>query len=155
MTTSNRKYFMNRFILHPAGTCVVLSLFVLFSSNAFAAKKSQEQLRYEGERAACMNGSSNQDRATCLREASAALQEARRGNLSGGDLARNAVRRCDGVPADGRDDCVKRQRGRHSARIYTDGGAQIGLGIWQRLLRHAGSGIFHAGAGILLLVKWP
>jgi hypothetical protein len=58
-----------------------------------------------------MSGASNQDRATCLREAGAALQEARRGGLSGGDLDRNRTQRCAALPAQDREDCTMRMDG--------------------------------------------
>ena len=51
------------------------------------------QARYQRDRAACMAGqTTNEDRATCLREAAAARDEARRGNLTDGDgqLRKNA-----------------------------------------------------------------
>lgn len=91
---------------------------LLFGGAAVAAKTSEAQLRYQEERAVCMSGSSNQDRATCLREAGAALQEARRGNLSTGnesDLGHNRMVRCDALPAQDRQDCAMRMQGHGSA----------------------------------------
>jgi hypothetical protein len=45
------------------------------------------QARYQQERAVCLSGQSNQDRATCLREADAALADGQerwpRGRLAG------------------------------------------------------------------------
>ena len=41
----------------------------------------EAQARYQQDRAACISGQSQQDRATCLKEAGAALQEAKRGRL--------------------------------------------------------------------------
>ena len=43
-----------------------------------AAGAADAQARYQQDRAACMSGQSNQDHATCLREAGAALAQARR-----------------------------------------------------------------------------
>ena len=40
---------------------------------------------FQRERAACLNGLSHQDRTTCLKEASAAYQEARRGQMDNGE----------------------------------------------------------------------
>ena len=108
---------------------------VLFSTVAGAAggKMSDAQARYQSERAACMNGQSNQDRATCLQEAGAALREARRGNLVDGDVQqkdRNNLSRCDALPAQDREDCVRRMSGDGVTR----GNAANG-GIYRELTR--------------------
>lgn len=97
---------------HSVATATVLgTTALLFASGAWAGKMSDAQLRYQQERAVCMNGTSNQDRATCLKEAGAALGEARRGALgasSDGSLARNRMMRCDALPAQEREDCALR-----------------------------------------------
>lgn len=92
--------------------CVAASL-LLVAGAAMAAKTSDAQLRYQQERKACLNGASNQDRATCLREAGAALREAGRGRPagdSGGKLGDNAVARCAALPPADRDECAMRMR---------------------------------------------
>ena len=67
------------------------------------------------ERQNCMDGKTNQDRATCLREAGAAKQEAQRGNLrDSGDYGSNASKRCDTLPADQKADCERRSMGEGS-----------------------------------------
>ncbi|HSW16790.1 MAG TPA: hypothetical protein VLJ86_06150 [Ramlibacter sp.] len=103
---------------------------ILFAAGASAAKVSEAQLRYQEERAVCMSGASNQDRATCLREASAALGEAKRGNLTAGDLAHGRMVRCDALPAQDRQDCVMRMQGQGT----TSGSAQQG-GVLRELER--------------------
>lgn len=70
--------------------------------------------RYVKERAICLSGASNQDRATCLEEAGAALQASRRGGLDDSSFnqqAQNSLSRCDALPAGDRDDCIRRMRG--------------------------------------------
>ena len=66
---------------------------------------------YQQERAACLDGSSPQDRVTCLKEAGAARAEARRGTLDNGEragqLQRNALKRCGAVAAADRKDCER------------------------------------------------
>jgi hypothetical protein len=84
---------------------------LLFAGAASGAKVSEAQLRYQQERAVCMNGTSNQDRATCLKEAAAAWQEAKREGLAtSGDasLKQNRLVRCNALPAQDREDCVMR-----------------------------------------------
>jgi hypothetical protein len=76
-------------------------------------KKSEIESNYQRERASCMNGTSNEDRATCLKEAGAAREEARRGALNDDGAAeqQNAVSRCNMLPQNDRVDCVRRIQG--------------------------------------------
>ena len=73
----------------------------------------EQRARFEREQARCSNGSSNQDRETCLREARNALADAQRGKLAvpGADMAANAQARCAPLPAGQREDCLKRVDG--------------------------------------------
>lgn len=68
------------------------------------------EARYRQEMAVCNSGQSQQDLATCRREAVNALAAARRGQLtaSPADPAVNATQRCNMVPTDQREDCVDR-----------------------------------------------
>lgn len=105
---------------------------LLVAGAAMAAKTSEAQLRYQQERKACLSGASNQDRATCLREAGAALQEAGRGRLSAGGgatLGDNALARCGALPPADRDECVTRMR-----EGTTSGSAAQG-GVLRELVR--------------------
>ena len=92
---------------------------------------SNAQLRYQQERAACVSGQTNQDRSTCLREAGAALAEARRGALAtnAADLLSNQLRRCEPLPAGDREDCVARIKGHGT----TSGSVAAG-GIYRELV---------------------
>ncbi|MHB1124812.1 MAG: hypothetical protein ACYC0T_19130 [Ramlibacter sp.] len=104
--------------------CVAASL-LLAAGAAIAATASDAQLRYQQERRACLSGASNQDRATCLREAGAALQEASRGRLAAGrgsQFADNAVARCAGLPPADRDECVMRIREGRTSGSAAQGG---------------------------------
>ena len=69
--------------------------------------------RYQAEKAACTSERLNQDRATCLKEAAAALAQARRGRLDRmhGDYRQNAASRCEALPVDQRDACQRRMQG--------------------------------------------
>lgn len=88
---------------------------------------SAAQSQYQQERAACMSGQSNQDRATCLKEASAALAEARRGGLADGDgqLRQNAKDRCTALTGDERTDCMARMRGEGTVSGSVGGGGVL------------------------------
>ena len=92
---------------------------------------SSAQAIYQQDRAACLSGQTNQDRATCLREAGAALQEARRGGLDDrqAEYERNRLLRCDSQPAEDRQDCVRRMSGEG-----TISGSVAGGGILRELV---------------------
>lgn len=84
--------------------------------------------RAEAERAACLDGSSHQDRATCLKEAGAAQEERRRGTLDDGQAGQyqqNALQRCQGLPAAEQADCVKRANGLGQRSGSVEGGGMI------------------------------
>lgn len=107
---------------------------VLGSTAAIAVDReslSHAQSVYQQDRAACLSGQTNQDRATCLREAGAALQEARRGGLEDGDrqFERNRLLRCDRQPPEDRADCVRRMNGEG----FTSGSVEGG-GIYRELV---------------------
>lgn len=86
---------------------------LLATNCAFAAAKSNSELeaQYQREKAVCTSGQSNQDKATCLREAGAAYQQAKQGKLNDGQQAQysaNALDRCKALPAGDQADCQRR-----------------------------------------------
>ena len=95
--------------------------------SAGAKGLSDAQQRYKQERAHCMSGQSHQDRATCLREARSAFQEARRNRLDtgGGGFEANATARCNAQPASDRAACVQRILGAGSTQGSVEGGGLI------------------------------
>jgi len=81
---------------------------------AIAQSDAAQLQRYQQEREACLSGKSHQPREACLREAGAALQAARQGQLTTEDpaqLAANALARCDARPADQKEMCERMVRG--------------------------------------------
>ncbi len=86
---------------------------------------------YQRDRAACISGETHQDRATCLREAGAALQEARRGRLDDGQAGyeRNRLLRCEKHAAEDREYCVRRMKGEGITSGSVEGG-----GIYRELV---------------------
>ncbi|MBB5392652.1 MULTISPECIES: hypothetical protein [unclassified Herbaspirillum] len=98
-------------------TCIGLAacgLLLAGSSLAAGQGRAQADAQYQAEKAACNNGKSNQDKATCLREAAAARDAAARGGLTNPDpaqLKENAMKRCEGLPQINRVDCEKRMNG--------------------------------------------
>ena len=78
------------------------------------AEKSVTPSQYDKERAVCMSGRSNQDQATCLKEAGAARDAGKRGQLIDADAAsykKNAVDRCMALAGDDARDCMTRMNG--------------------------------------------
>jgi hypothetical protein len=105
----------------PARAALLLAAALQAAASAGAADvqaQGDAQARYQRERSVCLSGLSNQDRATCLREARAALGEAR---LDGMDdpamapYASNARQRCERLPADDRRACAARLQRRDVA----------------------------------------
>jgi hypothetical protein len=104
-TASNSRFFQA-----AALSCAGLLAF----AGATPAAADTAEAKYRQERANCVNGQTSQDKRTCLREAGAALQEARRGGLSSASpavLAQNAVARCQNQPREDRADCMRLARG--------------------------------------------
>ena len=113
--------------LRSGGLCAISAVLSVCSAAATAVANTPSadiQARYEAERASCMNGSSNQDRSTCLKEAGAARDAARKGQLrdGGGKLRQNAKQRCDVLSGDEARDCLARMNGEGT----TSGSAQGG-----------------------------
>ncbi|MFG6465973.1 hypothetical protein [Roseateles sp. BYS87W] len=82
---------------------------------AHAASADPLRLQFERERAACITGQTRQPRDVCLKEASAAYAQLRRGQLAAqghgpAQWARNALLRCQAQPAEDRDLCERRVR---------------------------------------------
>ncbi|MCX2861738.1 hypothetical protein OOZ63_07795 [Paucibacter sp. PLA-PC-4] len=87
-------------------------------ASATSTPADSAQSRYRAERAACLQGRSSQTRETCLKEAGAALAEARRakpGAQAQPDYLANALARCERVPAVERVDCERLVRGQGSS----------------------------------------
>ncbi|MET0310763.1 MAG: hypothetical protein ABW051_01810 [Burkholderiaceae bacterium] len=104
----------------------LIAILCLAAAPAAFAQGADAQSRYKAERAACTDGTSHQDRATCLREAGAALQESRRGGLtSSTDLQANALARCNAQPAGDREACRLRVESASSTQGSVEGGGII------------------------------
>ena len=88
---------------------------------------AEAQARYQKEMASCSNGSSNQDKATCQREARNALAEFKRGQLDNGDarFRKNARQRCDALQGDDRAACLSRARGEGAVSGSVAGGGLL------------------------------
>jgi len=109
----------------------VATLLVTTAQAADSSRVSAAQATYRADRAACLRGETSQDRDTCLREAGAALQEARRGGLGTREdnFERNRLARCDHQPPEDRALCVRRMNGEGSTS-----GSVAGGGVFRELI---------------------
>jgi hypothetical protein len=94
----------------PVLLAAAMALLCASSGAVDDAKLKEIEARYQRERTACENA---QDKAACLRDAAAARDEARHGQLEGtkGNVDQNAFARCAALPVAERDACVRRVRG--------------------------------------------
>jgi hypothetical protein len=106
-------------------TFLILTL-ASIGSAAVVSAADTARATYERERAACVSGQTGQDRATCLREAAAAYQEARHARpgpaLPEDRYAQNALARCQPLSAADRAECERRMRSGTSSGSVTGGG---------------------------------
>lgn len=107
-----------------------LAVLALACCAATAAGRSSDpdaRSRYQSEKAACLNGQSHQDRATCLKEAGAALAESRirKPTPEQANYEQHALIRCNALPADDRAACQRRIQGEGSSSGSVEGGGLI------------------------------
>jgi hypothetical protein len=88
----------------------LLAVFPAFAANR--ADSADARAQYQQERARCMD-SATEDQKACLREAGAALQASRRGQLNEDEsnFDKNRIARCAYLPEADRPDCERRMRG--------------------------------------------
>jgi hypothetical protein len=109
------------------GHIAMIAIGGLLSFSALAGE-SEAQARYRQEAAFCKSGQSQQDYATCMREAGAARQENSRNNLSTASpdtLARNSEDRCGALSGDDRLACQARMEGMGRTTGSVEGGGVL------------------------------
>lgn len=95
---------------------------------ADAIGRAAIQSQYDQDVAKCKSGNTNQDRATCLREAGAARDEANRQNLKEGSTdqhQQNMVDRCNRLPGASRQDCLTQMSSPSNVRGSVEGGGVL------------------------------
>ncbi len=94
-------------------TVFVMSLSYPAVQAMAAGEASAANARYQADRSVCLSGQSNQDRATCLKEAGAVLQESKMRRMAEAEAPyqQNAKLRCNALPSDDRDACQRRING--------------------------------------------
>ncbi len=97
-----------------------------------AAQNDPWQARYQADLAKCGQLSTPEAAANCRRDAGAAYETARKGQLESGpsdQLRRNAVQRCQNLPANLREDCLINMQQGANTQIQ---GSVSGGGILRR-----------------------
>jgi hypothetical protein len=114
-----------------AGHVIATVAFALLSAAAITAgaadavKSGDAQAQYKAQMAACNSGTSNQDKATCMKEANNALADSKKGSLVDGSPAydQNALTRCNSLPSGEQADCKSRiQNPTATSGTVKDGG---------------------------------
>ncbi|HLX80780.1 MAG TPA: hypothetical protein VKS43_09360 [Burkholderiales bacterium] len=103
-------FTLERVILLFLITAVLASI---IASAAEPSRAANAQRTYQNDRADCMSGREGPDKTACLREAGAALNEAKSGKLADPDtdFARNRVARCAYLTGPDKDYCLRRMNG--------------------------------------------
>jgi hypothetical protein len=94
--------------------CAVIGMSLSGALHAADAGRAAEARKtYEAERARCLGAPATEDRKACLREAGAALAEAKAGRLAAGsDFEENRLARCDVHKDQAEHDyCLRRMKG--------------------------------------------
>lgn len=91
----------------------------LFSSVAMAAGRNDNadlRAQYQSDVAFCKSSQTTESRATCMKEAGAAYDEARRHRLTEGthDYQQDAMNRCKALPAGQQQDCMTQMSGQNT-----------------------------------------
>lgn len=110
------------FPIRPAILVVACSAWLAAAS--FAQNLPETHTQYRQEMAACTNGQSHQDPATCSLEARNALAEAQRGGLSSA-AGQSVTQRCEALQGDERADCLARMRGQGKVEGSVEGGGVL------------------------------
>ena len=103
------------------------AIFTAGYAQAALPSSAEIQSRYEHERAACLSGQTAEDQSTCLKEAAAARDEARRGRLDNGDqdLRANAAARCAALRGEEQMACEARMAGMGRVSGSVEGGGLL------------------------------
>ncbi len=96
-----------------------------FAAGSTPGTEADIEARYRLDVERCNTGQTHQDKATCLREAGAAREEAQRNRLTHGNeaYAQNQRERCNALPINEREDCLLQMSG---ASTQTQGSVEGG-----------------------------
>lgn len=120
---------MHRHIPSLTALALAIASTAFHVGTAHAADAAAAKSVYVQERADCEAGRSQQDRATCLKEAGAAAEEKKRNGLANpGSARQNAAQRCQALPPKDKVDCLARIEGPASANQQVTTSGSVGGG---------------------------
>ncbi len=113
-----RSTFLPRLLASASliGICLAAPVAMGAGTGAKAQSSADIESRYRLDVERCNTGQTNQDKATCLREAGAARDEARRSRLNNGNESyqQNQTARCQALPVAERNDCMLQMSGQNT-----------------------------------------
>src|SRR5687768_5771138 len=120
---------MRRHIPSMTALTLAIASAAFHIGTAQAADPAGAKSVYAQERANCEAGRTQQDRATCLKEAGAAAEERKRNGLANpGSARQNAAERCKALPPKDKVDCLARIEGPTSANQQVTTSGSVGGG---------------------------
>lgn len=110
-------------LLLALGACLTAPM--AMAAGTSASTEIEARYRLDVER--CSTGQTNQDKATCLQEAGAARDEAKRARLTDHNAAfdQNQKARCDALPMAERDACMLQMSGQNTTTQGSIGGGGV------------------------------
>ena len=123
MPTRLNSFSRRNALLIALGTCLAAPLAMAAGSGA----STEIEARYRLDVERCNTGQTNQDKTTCLQEAGAARDEAKRARLTNHDAAfeQNQKARCDALPLAERDGCMLQMSGQNTTTQGSVGGGGV------------------------------
>jgi hypothetical protein len=119
--------FRHTIFTYALGACLAAPLAFAAGSGATSMSSEEIQARYLADVERCQAGQTNQDKPTCLQEAGAARDEAKRNRLGNGNQAfdANAMARCEALPLSEREECMLQMSGVGTATKGSVGGGGV------------------------------
>ena len=120
---------MHRHVPSLTALALAIASIAFHVGTAQAAEPATAKSVYAEERANCEAGRTQQDRATCLKEAGAAAAERKRNGLANpGSVRQNATQRCNALPPKDKVDCLARIEGPTTANQQVTTSGSVGGG---------------------------
>lgn len=113
MNMPSTRAFHRTLITYALGACLAAPLAFAAEQGGTPMSNDEIQARYLADVERCQAGLTNQDKPTCLQEAGAARDEAKRNRLGNGNQAfdANATARCEALPVAEREECLLQMSG--------------------------------------------